>query len=260
MTLQGQILFKLEKLADDSGWGVYAKLDENSPDLSDNLVFSSGQVSMLVSPGFEIKNLNNLVGFWGNISRVNTPIENSNVDYVDIGFIVNDNFPYDKFANEEEVLLFTFEPVGDCPDVIKLMDSGDPFYKPNSANTNSGNYFPLLDITTESIFHWIGNYQDCIDICIACLVNTSILNENLIEENLKIAPNPSNGNFNISLGEVVNEVAQISIVNNLGQTVFEIENVSSENEISLDLPNGIYNVLLQKLDKSLIAKRIIISK
>ena len=71
---------------------------------------------------------------------------------------------------------------------------------------------------------------------------------------LKLFPNPSTGKFNLSFSEEIQNGA-LKIHNQLGQIVFEKQNLSgSFFEFNVDLPNGMYEVVIVSDEKYLSKK------
>jgi hypothetical protein len=87
-----------------------------------------------------------------------------------------------------------------------------------------------------------------------------IINYNLKDE-ISIYPNPSNGIFNLSIGEVDNEKTHsIEIYNLIGECVYRQNIISATSKIDVNsLPNGVYNISLTSI-KGTQNKRIVIVK
>ena len=85
------------------------------------------------------------------------------------------------------------------------------------------------------------------------------LNENEKLNNFNIYPNPSNGIFNVSIGNS-SEINTIEITNVIGQTIYsKIANNSSNNVIDLsNLNKGIYFISLKSDQGISSSKKIII--
>lgn len=155
-----QIEMKLQLLQNDtSRWGVYVKHNGSVASPSDNIDVGSAQVTIVAPTGFDFTNMQNVNGVWAQNARVNAPVENPAYDYIDVGYL--SSFPNDVLFDTTEILLFTFEKVGPCPDTLYLMDHGDPFYAPNSAGNNPGNNFDAIDkgyLPSLFLYGWVGNY------------------------------------------------------------------------------------------------------
>lgn len=78
------------------------------------------------------------------------------------------------------------------------------------------------------------------DIFIAKLGNTTGINElsNLIS--IYVFPNPSNGNFQLTIANAQFTKGELEIYNVIGEKVFQSEIFESKSEINLNLPAGLY--------------------
>ena len=96
----------------------------------------------------------------------------------------------------------------------------------------------------------------CTDTSACVNINTVGINENSLNSEFRIYPNPAVGGVTIDLGDLKN--AQISIVNITGQEVYSQENVSeSQTNISLkEFSKGIYFVKVQSDQQQQIIKLI----
>ena len=98
------------------------------------------QVTIRVrSGGFIVTNFNDLQHGFNNWSQTihNSPVENPGFDYIAFG--INNPTTQIPFQNGQKVPLFTFDNGGDCTaDLVELIEFSDPFYPPNSSNSNTG--------------------------------------------------------------------------------------------------------------------------
>lgn len=82
--------------------------------------------------------------------------------------------------------------------------------------------------------------------------------EDLINKNLKIYPNPSNGNFVVEVDDLVNLLIEIVIYNNLGQVVFEqLYGDGKQIEVLTKLKQGIYDLVINN-QKILWTKKVVV--
>jgi len=91
-------------------------------------------------------------------------------------------------------------------------------------------------------------------------VTTSI--GNLENASVNIYPNPSNGIFTISFGEIKSSAISLQIINTMGAVVYE-EKISSNSPTTKmlnlkELPEGIYSVIIQAYNQRLMKKMTII--
>lgn len=87
--------------------------------------------------------------------------------------------------------------------------------------------------------------------------NTIILDEEEMQENILIYPNPSNGNFVIQLNNP-SMVKEIRIVDNLGKPIHTLKRIILENQFDLShLPSGTYSVEIVYQNETILKKIII---
>jgi len=111
--------------------------------------------------------------------------------------------------------------------------------------TANGNY--AVEITTV---------DNCTATSSCYTVSGLSLNENGITNNVKLYPNPTNGNFVISLSEI-NTKSTIQIIDLTGKLVFE-NTFSNQSQINLDLqaPKGVYFVKVLSNSEQTVLKLI----
>jgi photosystem II stability/assembly factor-like uncharacterized protein len=86
---------------------------------------------------------------------------------------------------------------------------------------------------------------------------TSIGEENFQEEKIKVYPNPSSGDFRVSI-QGISTVQQIRIVNALGQTLNQVIPEFGIAEYQFrNLPLGFYNIIIQTREKEYIKKVLV---
>ncbi len=84
-----------------------------------------------------------------------------------------------------------------------------------------------------------------------------ILTEQQPKDIITIAPNPNNGNFEISISEM--NIQRITVFNVLGEIVLEKENISSR-EFNVDIsqqPEGVYYVSIESENSPTQTKKMI---
>jgi hypothetical protein len=142
--------------------------------------------------------------------------------------------------------------------------SGDGTF--DNANTANPTYTPGVNdkttgeavLTIEAISENCGNVSDQMTLG----VNPSGIYENLAGFNVTVSPNPSNGNFMISLKGDRSEEISIRIYNSLSKLVYESEIIMVDREfqktLQLNLEKGIYLININgkelRLNKKLIIK------
>lgn len=172
--VEAQLHFKLQLMLDDtSKWGVYMRLDQSvygPPGTGAQLIPGSGQVTVVAPNGFSVGPIENFAGAWTQNARVNGPVENPSRDYISFGW--NADVPTLGSLGDanEEILLFTFEKDGPCPDSLYLIDNDtDPFnVLPNSAGNNPGMEHSVYDSQHGVTYNWSGNYAPSAWSCHDC--------------------------------------------------------------------------------------------
>jgi len=88
----------------------------------------------------------------------------------------------------------------------------------------------------------------------------SVKNQNLVDDNINIYPNPSNGIFTADIMSTANETATIVVTNILGQRIKEITTLTNQLlAITIDVPSGIY-FLTAVTSSGTATKKILINK
>ncbi|HRP60470.1 MAG TPA: T9SS type A sorting domain-containing protein, partial [Vicingus sp.] len=92
-------------------------------------------------------------------------------------------------------------------------------------------------------------WVDSVGVYILADSSTGINNSNLIVEKFEIAPNPASNNINLLLNTTTNLSTTISILNTLGEKIYQIQtNLNTgANNVSLNinnLANGVYFIQL----------------
>lgn len=119
-----------------------------------------------VSP-FTVANLTSAVTGtqWTLSSRVNTPNEGSNADY--LSFTVDfpeGNYGAFNWVGGQEVKVFQFQNSAACVGAVTLMENSDAFAQlPNSMSTNPGNQIDVLYLGEGNLFSGSSGVADCTD-------------------------------------------------------------------------------------------------
>lgn len=93
-----------------------------------------------------------------NISRVDSPDENLQVDYISFGFSGSGSPIVFNINANEEIELLSFENIGICNGSVSLISTTDPFLPPNSKSTNPGNQITILGHGTSNAY--VNNYGE----------------------------------------------------------------------------------------------------
>ncbi|MBK7212176.1 MAG: T9SS type A sorting domain-containing protein [Bacteroidales bacterium] len=121
--------------------------------------------------------------------------------------------------------------------------------------------------TYEAVYH--GDYYSIVtlDGCSSAASNTinvvvTSVNEYSNVEKMEVYPNPTSGQFTVSITSVRNEVYDLRITNNLGVIVYEKKDFRIDGNVKLDmnfsdLPKGVYSVILNATDKQIVRKVVV---
>jgi hypothetical protein len=90
------------------------------------------------------------------------------------------------------------------------------------------------------------------------------INEQTDGSIISVYPNPSDGLFTLVISTSSLKTFNLSVINNLGLTIFESDDIQVNGKVSrnLDLrsaPEGVYSIILQN-NETHIVKKIIINK
>lgn len=113
---------------------------------------------------------------------------------------------------------------------------------------NDSIYTITIDLSTTT-FSTLDFWVDSVGVYIIADTTTGVKQTNLIIETFEIAPNPASNNINLFLNKTTNSNTTISILNTLGEKVYQIQtNLNAgANNVSLNinnLANGVYFIQL----------------
>lgn len=103
---------------------------------------------------------------WLEASRVNSPDENKEYDYISFSFlgIQGGSARNYQWKKDEEKLVFTFRNEAGCVDGVSIMRADDPFnIADNSSGTNPGNQFTNLGWGSVGANNFKGVYGEVIN-------------------------------------------------------------------------------------------------
>jgi uncharacterized protein (TIGR02145 family) len=112
-------------------------------------------------------------------------------------------------------------------------------------------YYRYLDYNQSNILRNIDDYSNGKSIrCVCDTLTTATSLEEHNNEYVLIYPNPMNDKFIISLSVKGQVIGNVLIYNSLGEIVYKNKLVNNQETINIsDLPNGIYHVNLQDLNR-----------
>jgi len=258
-TSWSQIKFSLKQMPDGSSWGVYVKTC-NSVSPSGNTITGSGQVTIVLPMGNDIRGIVNHAGLWNENATVSGPDEEPNKNYVSVGFISDS--PQILHSTTEETLLFSFGTTGNAPGDPQLIENGaDPFTVfPNSVHSNPGNEMSVLDIGVSPVgyYNYEGNYVD--DAGCPTVVDTTVIdvpdttgNENPTstldqlnqEKYFTLSPNPTSEWITINFAGAWSEgKGNVNLWTATGISIGRLEQ-NGQGKMTFNvgaLPNGMYFV------------------
>ncbi|MEO1258001.1 MAG: T9SS type A sorting domain-containing protein [Bacteroidota bacterium] len=170
-SIVNEIKLKVQLMPDGNSWGVYAKsIDKEIPSYSltfDNLI------TVVTDNDFFIENIYSHKGLWEILHEINAPVENPDKAYTSFYLIQDEQY---TMGAGEDVLLFSFDAFGDCPEEMSILNCHEPNMEypfcdvNNSHNVSLGTQFVrgILNSTGFPTFHsYSGNYGiyawDCSD-------------------------------------------------------------------------------------------------
>lgn len=157
---------------------------------------------------------------------------------------------------------------------VITLNQSNPFFAGETWIEGVGNMDhplrPFFELPTDPAYNIRCSYQNGISVYNFGLANggtatmcpaptLSIINQNLIEQNIQVFPNPFSTETTLKL-EINLENASLEMFNSIGQKVKEIRNINT-NEIILkreNLVNGIYLLILKQNGKIFKTKKILL--
>lgn len=184
-----QVQFKLTMLEDGETYQV-SLIPERTWKHPRNIT-STAQVTIKVpTNAFEVKDLTSLQLDieWQDNSRSDSPAEAPDTDYISFGLASLGTVDFNYEAGVE-MPLFQFKNALSCQGTIALMDNTeDVFMAPNSRSANVGNSITVFGARGEA---YLGNVTDFSEVPCSGNFSTSIEQEEILTEELKVYPNPA---------------------------------------------------------------------
>lgn len=184
----GQVYFKLSQSEDEKTY-IVSMIPEVSLESPMNMV-STSQVTLRIpaNKNFVVNNLTtDLEGVrWQESYVAESPKEAPGYEYISFGLssLASRSF---SFNVGEEVELFRFENLGECPGLVSLVDNEqDEFVYPNSKSVSISNGITVLGLGTGAYY---GNIEAGSVGC-ASLVNKEVEILDL-EASVSLSPNPT---------------------------------------------------------------------
>ena len=220
-----QVYFKLSMTPDEKTY-IVSMIPETSLDAPMNMV-STSQVTIKLPAdnNFVVSNvrtnLENVV--WQESYVAERPHEAPEHEYISFGLITlaAKTIPF-RFG--EEVELFRFDNVGDCPGEVQLVDNfADPFIYPNTKSVSISNGITVLGLGTQAYF---GNVENG---SVNCVVSSNKEEEIIqLEESISLSPNPTTDAVNFTYGNNERFENQKLLIYNIDGRLLLNENIDGE--------------------------------
>ncbi len=145
------VKLSIKLLANNQGWGVWAKADNDFATTAYQLP-TSGKVTIVAPIGFTFTNFTNIAGGkWKFGKAIMNPSQDPGKIYMEFNLTPNVNFL--NLEPGGEIMLFRFNRVGSCPSSLVLMDDiVPPGFFPNQFTGFGAADNELIP------FHFCGNY------------------------------------------------------------------------------------------------------
>ena len=156
------------------------------------------------------------------------------------------------FTNAANVFTFTNTSTGSTSWLWNFGDGNtSPLQNPVHTYQNTGTYNATLTAY---------NAGSCFDSTTQVIMSVGIQTYDF-SNSLSIYPNPTNGIFNVSTKFASTEQLQVSVINILGQVIYETNPITANSKLfTLDLRNeakGIYFVQLKTKNGSVVKKLVL---
>lgn len=275
------IKLSIKLLANNQGWGVWAKADNDFSVTSYQLP-TSGKVTVVAPIGFTFTDFTSIAGGkWKFGKAIMNPSQDPGKIYMEFNLTPNHNFL--NLEPGGEIMLFRFKRVGACPSSLVLMDD----IVPTGFFPNQFTGFGAID-NEEIPFHFCGNYAqghwNCpggwnmmapeendqaiaegIDIEIdpsSLEVELETLVPTTLSDFFGVAPNPTRGELTVSMDEAIaGKAATLRLWNMQGQLLMT-ERTEGSTSHRLDLGQnvvpGTYFLSLEVEGKVLQREKIIV--
>jgi len=231
-----QVYFKLSMTPDEKTY-IVSMLSEVSLEAPMNMV-STSQVSLRlpVDNNFIIGNvrteLENVM--WQESYVAESPKEAPEFEYVSFGLtsLATRSIP---FSLGDEIELFRFDNLGDCPGEVSLVDNeNDEFLFPNSKSVSISNGMTVLGLGTQAYF---GNFEKGSVSCITAFDNKEVEVYEL-ESSMILSPNPSEDFLKITYqNPEIFQYQKVMIYNLDGRLLHnaKIDNEAGNHQIEIDV-------------------------
>lgn len=237
LVTRSQNIIEMEYFFDvDSGFGKNIIVPVNVPDseifLSDTLSFPAN-----LSTGYHklYSRVRDSFGNWSHTMRryVEVIKEDDSLFVVEVEYFFADN--------AMSGLDFGFDNCNSSIFQLPFIDGATTFYIPFDSLpwSHSGDDTLFLRVCDSLNTNWSQTiFIDSINLSIVGMSEINL-------PRIPISPNPSTGNIRIDLKPDINSPMHLEIINMLGEKLHEQILDVPENNVTLDYPDGLYNVILQ---------------
>ncbi|MFK7936028.1 MAG: T9SS type A sorting domain-containing protein [Saprospiraceae bacterium] len=218
-------------------------------------ITGTGQISFKVPTGnFDVIDLENLHPDlrWEANSRNNSPVEDSNWDYISFGLITN-GAPRIDYKSGVEIPLVSFRNEQGCTGEIMLVNNDtDEFMPPNSQQANIGNQLTIFAARGNAYSKNVGN--GAADCGTYAVTNTK---EVIQAAQVEVYPNPATNRLNVKFNWQLNRAeTTLNVLDAQGKVVmakqFALQKGFNTLDLNVDLlPQGAYMLELRGGDLNL---------
>ena len=252
---------KIKWLPEFQRWGVFTRPEGFTPPTYNNA--TSGRVTIVAPVGFTYTGLSSKAGgTWKPGTVLFNPPQAPGMQFMTFNLTPNNNQLL--LTSGEEIMLFSFAKVGDCPATVYLMDDYVP--QPLQANELTGVGLGL-GFGPDMYFHLCGVYDPLAGNCnpghAIGFVNNPVGGNAATAEAVewfRISPNPATDWVDVTFKNDWPEAnVTLRVLNLQGQVVHQEPAVTGEHlKLSLDgLVNGQYFVVLESEGKILQQEKLI---
>lgn len=218
-----QVYFKLSQSEDEKTY-IVSLVSDVSVESPLNMV-STAQVSLRLpaNSNFVVNNLRTELANvnWQESYVAESPDEAPGYEYISFG-LTSLGTKSISFELGEEVELFRFDNLGDCPGEVSLINNeSDEFLFPNSRSVSISNGITVLGLGTQA---YAGNYEQGSVSC-ASLTQKEVVVEQL-EASVSLSPNPTTDILKINYTNALDFNTQKVKVYNLNGVLVHSDNLN----------------------------------
>jgi hypothetical protein len=200
LTLEAQIKFKLSYDQATTRYTVYIITDSTLVSKPGNSTAGGSQITIKVpSNQFDPVDIVNEQQdmFWESNSRINSPAEAPDFDYINFGDVASISYP--EYRAGEPLPLFSFQNAFGCTGQVELVPNDDPVVVALSNSISIGNYIAIFGFGTAANIEIDGcGFTDCSSATDPCQSSTAT-EEEIALKGVKVYPNPAVDFVNVEI-------------------------------------------------------------